>query len=264
MTVIGAIATPYQPPERLREIARLAEESGLDELWLWEDAFYVGGVSSAAAILGATDRLRVGIGVLPFPLRNVALAAMEVATVERMFPGRFLPGFGHGVQEWMGQAGVRPASVLTLEREYVSALRALLAGDEVTTAGEYVRLDAVKLGWPPISPPLLHLAAAGPKSLVLSGLLGDGTVLDASARIDDLPRMLGLVADGRAESGRAGEHEITYFLPARPGDAGVAATIREVAAHGVHRVLLQPPEGESDLTGDLVRFVAEDLQPQFA
>jgi alkanesulfonate monooxygenase SsuD/methylene tetrahydromethanopterin reductase-like flavin-dependent oxidoreductase (luciferase family) len=264
MTVIGAIATPYQPPERLREVARIADESGLDELWLWEDAFYVGGVSSAAAILGATERLRVGIGVLPFPLRNVALAAMEVATLERMFPGRFLPGFGHGVQDWMGQAGVRPASVLTLEREYVTALRALLAGEEVTVAGDYVRLTGVKLSWPPVAAPPLHLAASGPKSLVLSGALGDGTVLDASARLDDLPRMLDLVAQGRREADRAGEHQITYFLPARPGDAGVTTTIRDLAALGVHRVLLQPPEGESERSGDLVRFVAEELQPLFA
>ena len=39
------------------------------------------------------------------PLRNVALTAMELATVERMFPGRFVPGIGHGVLDWMGQVG---------------------------------------------------------------------------------------------------------------------------------------------------------------
>ena len=35
----------------------------------------------------------------------------------------------------MGQVGVRAESPLTLLREYVGALRALLAGDEVSTQG---------------------------------------------------------------------------------------------------------------------------------
>ena len=60
---------------------------------------------------------------------------MEIAAVERMFPGRLIPGVGHGVLSWMGQVGARVASPLTLMREYVTALRALLAGESVTTTG---------------------------------------------------------------------------------------------------------------------------------
>ena len=36
---------------------------------------------------GATSRVTVGIGLLPVPLRNVALTAMEIATMARLFPG---------------------------------------------------------------------------------------------------------------------------------------------------------------------------------
>ena len=80
------------------------------------------------------------------PLRNVAIAAMEIASVERMFPGRLIPGVGHGVLSWMGQVGARVASPLTLMREYVPALRALLAGESVTTTGRYVTLDDGEAG----------------------------------------------------------------------------------------------------------------------
>ena len=58
----------------------------------------------------------VGIGVLPVPLRNVALTAMETATLHRLFPGRLTVGVGHGVQDWMGQVGARPESPVTLLR----------------------------------------------------------------------------------------------------------------------------------------------------
>ena len=153
MTTFGATCIPQVPPERLREVARAAEDEGLDELWLWEDCFWGGGVATAAAVLAWTTRLRVGIGVLPVPLRNVALTAMETATLHRLFPGRLMVGVGHGVQDWMGQVGARPESPVTLLREYIEALRALLRGERVTTHGRYVRLDGVQLGWPPAARP---------------------------------------------------------------------------------------------------------------
>ena len=108
------------------------------------------------------------------PLRNPALAAMEIATVERLYPGRAIFGFGHGVLDWMGQAGARVASPLTLMREYVPALRRLLAGDEVTTSGRYVRLDRVKLAWPPERTVPVLAAGEGPKTLSLTGEVADG------------------------------------------------------------------------------------------
>jgi len=132
---VGLIFPPDQPPEALLEVARAAEDAGIPELWLWEDCFAESGIACAAAALAATDHLRVGIGLMPVPLRNVALTAMEVATLARMFPGRLLPGIGHGVLEWMGQAGVRADSPLTLLREYAVALRRLLDGEQVHRTG---------------------------------------------------------------------------------------------------------------------------------
>jgi alkanesulfonate monooxygenase SsuD/methylene tetrahydromethanopterin reductase-like flavin-dependent oxidoreductase (luciferase family) len=143
MTTVGAVFLPAWPPERLLPIARAADDAGLAQLWLWEDCFRESGIAAAAAALAATSRLSVAIGVMPTPLRNVALAAMEIATIERMFPGRLLPGIGHGVQDWMGQVGARPASPLTLLREYTGALRELLAGRKVDAVGRYVQLDRV-------------------------------------------------------------------------------------------------------------------------
>src|SRR5436305_5124827 len=113
MTMLGVAFVPQLPPERLRAIAHTADEAGLEELWLWEDCFRESGIAAAAAALAWTSRLRVGVGLLPVPLRNVALAAMEVATLARMFPDRFRLGVGHGVQDWMGQVGARVESPLT-------------------------------------------------------------------------------------------------------------------------------------------------------
>src|SRR5690348_12866040 len=143
MTVLGSVSLPQLPPERLRDLARAADDAGLEELWLWEDCFWGSGVATASAVLGWTGRLRVGVGLLPVPLRNVALAAMEIAALHRLFPGRATVGVGHGVQDWMAQVGAQVESPVTLLREHLTVLRALLDGEEVTVDGRYVRLDAV-------------------------------------------------------------------------------------------------------------------------
>jgi alkanesulfonate monooxygenase SsuD/methylene tetrahydromethanopterin reductase-like flavin-dependent oxidoreductase (luciferase family) len=138
VTTVGAVFLHQLPPERLRSVARAADESGLDELWVWEDCFRESGIATAAAALAWTSRVRVGIGLLPVPLRNVAITAMEAASLHRLFPGRVTIGVGHGVQDWMRQIGARAPSPLTLLREHLTALRALLDGDEVSTQGQYV------------------------------------------------------------------------------------------------------------------------------
>src|ERR1700733_4700769 len=122
MTRLGVVFLPQLAPERLREVAEAADEAGLEGLWLWEDCFFESGIASASAALAWTERLCVGIGLLPVPLRNVALTAMEIATMQRLFPGRVRVGVGHGVQSWMGQVGARAASPVSLLREHLGAL----------------------------------------------------------------------------------------------------------------------------------------------
>jgi alkanesulfonate monooxygenase SsuD/methylene tetrahydromethanopterin reductase-like flavin-dependent oxidoreductase (luciferase family) len=277
VTKLGAIFLPQNPPERLRGIARAADEAGLEQLWLWEDCFLNSGVAAASAALAWTTRLRVGIGILPAPLRNVALTAMETATLHRLFGDRAIVGIGHGVQEWMSQVGAKPASPLTLLREQATALRALLRGETVTTEGRYVRLDGVRLDWPPAAPPPLLVGATGPKTLQLSGEVADGTVLSGGTSPDGVRAAL-------AHIGERDGHEVVVFVPVAmgataadrlarqqerfgmdfPGVAGdaaaVAATIDRFAAAGATTVVLQPTADDPDPEG-FVRAVATQVRP---
>ncbi len=285
MTDLGAVFRPQLPPERLRAIASTADEAGLDELWLWEDCFLEGGIATAAAALAWTERLKVGIGLLPVPLRNVALTAMEVATLHRMFPARVRLGLGHGVQSWMGQVGARVDSPLTLLREYVTALRALLGGEQVTVDGRYVKLDKVTLDWPPASPPALYAGGEGPRTLRLCGEVGDGTILTASVSAAGIRQAQRLVDEGRAAAGRTGEHRlIVYLLAATGPDAAermaatrrssglgeevgvagdapaVAEAVRRWADAGADTVVLQPTFDDPDPEA-FVRFAATEVRP---
>ena len=105
MVTLAAIFPPTQPPERIVAVAAAADAAGLAELWVWEDCFKESGIATATAMLAATSRVTVAIGLLPVPLRNVALTAMEIATLARLFPGRRQPGRGPGV----GRPPAQPA-----------------------------------------------------------------------------------------------------------------------------------------------------------
>jgi alkanesulfonate monooxygenase SsuD/methylene tetrahydromethanopterin reductase-like flavin-dependent oxidoreductase (luciferase family) len=105
MTILAATCWPQVSPERLREVARVGEETGLAELWLWEDCFWGGAMAIASALLAWTERLPVAVGVSPVPLRNVALAAMETAALHRMFPGRVTVGVGTACKPGWARSG---------------------------------------------------------------------------------------------------------------------------------------------------------------
>lgn len=175
---LGVVWRPDYSPGALAGFAGAAEQAGLDELWLWEDCFLQGGIAQAAVALAATSSLVIGIGVLPAPLRGVVATALEISTLATMFPGRVQLAIGHGVQQWMHQAGAAVRSPLTLLREYVTALRGLLAGHPVSLSGEYVALDAVRLRFTPDVPVPVLIGGAGPKTLALAGTLADGVLLD--------------------------------------------------------------------------------------
>jgi len=282
---LGVAFVPTMEPESLRSLATAVEAAGLDDLWVWEDCFKQSGVASAAAALAWTARIRVGIGLMPAPLRSTAVTAMEVATVARMFPGRFVPAVGHGVQAWMEQAGVRAKSPLTLLREHTESLRRLLAGDEVTASGRYVTLDRVRLDWPAPDVPLV-LGGVGPRSLALAGELGDGVILANALTPDDVraaAETAGTAAQaaGRpvpdvyatliAATGDGAQQRLDAELPLWGAEAGsgigaagdartIADAVLRLAAAGASAVAVQPTADEPDLAG-FVELLGREVRP---
>lgn len=262
MTRLGVVFRPQFAPERMRDVARVAEESGLDEVWLWEDCFAQSGIASAVALLGATERVRVGVGLLPVPLRNVALSAMEVATIERLFPGRATFAFGHGLQKWMGQAGVRAESPVTLLREYLVALKRLLAGERVTTQGRYVNLDGVQLEWQPDPPPAVVAGAFGPKSLAVCAEVADAVILADVAGVEGVRRMREttdkpIVVYARAAFGADAQQRLDaeYIDEHGAVNDDVPRLVERLVEAGATTVVLQPTPDEPDLEA-FVRSVA--------
>ena len=103
-----------------------------------------------------TERIGVGVGLLPAAVRNPAIVAMEIAGLARLHPGRFTAAFGHGVDAWMRQIDARPADRLGVLEETVGAVRALLGGARLDRRRPARAARRVALDFPPAA------AAAGP------------------------------------------------------------------------------------------------------
>jgi alkanesulfonate monooxygenase SsuD/methylene tetrahydromethanopterin reductase-like flavin-dependent oxidoreductase (luciferase family) len=165
------------PAALVTEFARRLEADGAQQLWVIEDCFYSAGVPLAAAALAVSDRLTVGLGILPAVARNPAVTAMEIATMCELGPGRVLAGIGHGVQDWMQQMGARTPSPVGTLSEVITAVRRLLHGERVSMHGRHVHLDGVRLDRPPVPAPPVLAGVNGPKSLAMAGQVADGLVM---------------------------------------------------------------------------------------
>jgi alkanesulfonate monooxygenase SsuD/methylene tetrahydromethanopterin reductase-like flavin-dependent oxidoreductase (luciferase family) len=177
-------------------------------------------------------------------------------------------------------------SPVTLLREHLDALRALLRGERVSTAGRYVKLDGVALDWPPAGAPEVLAGATGPRSLRLSGAAADGTVLTAATGPEGVRRARRLIDEGRESAGRTDHHRVVVYLHTATGpdaaarlraeieangedplpehgvagDAGaVAKAVQRLAEAGADTVVLQPTADEPDPEG-FVRFAAEEVR----
>jgi alkanesulfonate monooxygenase SsuD/methylene tetrahydromethanopterin reductase-like flavin-dependent oxidoreductase (luciferase family) len=217
---IGLVLGSSIEPQDLAPAARNAEDLGFGELWFAEDYFFTGGISGATAALGATREIPIGFGIVSALVRHPALLAMEVATIERMYPGRLVAGIGVGVPGWMQQMGILPSSPLSAVRECVVNMRALLEGETVDTKGRIYEFNQVTLTHPPdaargvpgAEPVPIRLGPIGPKMLELSGEVADGSILSVLAGTDYVRWARERIAAGAARSGRdAGAHEVCAF-----------------------------------------------------
>jgi len=115
---------PQSTPELLRECACIAEELGLDELWVADhiaippdDAKGSGGryldpLATLAFLAAVTERIGLGTAVLNLPYRPALPTAKWVATIQELSGGRLRLGVGLG---WM-EAEFRALGVPRRER----------------------------------------------------------------------------------------------------------------------------------------------------
>ena len=170
---------------------------------------------------------------MPVVFRNPVAAAMEIATLGRLYPGRFIAGLGHGVPGWMEQIGALPAKPMRALEETTSSIRRLLAGERFSLEGEHVSLRDVGLEHLPRIPPPVVLGVRRPVGLRISGRSADGTILGEPSAPAYIHWARERIEEGRHAGGRTDPHEVTVFVQGRiDADRSLA---RAVVANWVTR-----------------------------
>jgi probable F420-dependent oxidoreductase len=163
------------PPRMQIDYGVRAEERGFRAAWFPEitfgDAF-----GPATAVATKTSRVELGTGVVGIWSRSAVTMALQAATLNELSDGRLLLGVGlqaRGyVQGWHGQTYERPVRAM---REYVTILRRILSGENVTFEGEIFSVRNFQLMMqPPERPARIYMAAIGPQMTRLAGELADG------------------------------------------------------------------------------------------
>jgi probable F420-dependent oxidoreductase len=277
--VAGRPRIGIQLPEVEREVrweeylamARAAEASGFDSIWLGDHLLYRGdgrpergpweAWTLLAALAATTDRVELGPLVACLAFHPPGLVAKMAATVAEVSAGRFVLGVGAGWNEEEFRAfGLPYDRRVSRFEEALAIVRGMLAGERVTLAGRYWQAEDAVLLPAPAHRPRLMIGSNGPRMLAAAlphadawntwwdgyGNTAEGfaeldarisaAVVEAGRAPEEVERSAcALVVLDRA----AGDRPIPSGLPPIEGPpAAVADRLRELGEAGADEVIL--------------------------
>lgn len=185
-------------PEQFLECATVAEAKGFDSLWFGDHFMpwvHTGGRSAfvwsiMASALERTRRINVGpLVTCPIGGRfHPAIIAQASATLDKMYPGRFMLGVGSGeaVNEarfFQDRPGGWPGWKERIERlaEAIVLMRSLWTREDYFTfEGRFFRMADVLLYTKPKTKIPIYFASVGAKSAAYAGKFGDHLITGVS------------------------------------------------------------------------------------
>lgn len=172
--------------EALLELGAEAERSGFDTVWLPDSPFQYGvpdPLLMLAALASRTHRVTLATGVLLAGLRQPALLAQQLASLDAIAGGRLRAGFGLGFpspdsRRQFAAAGVSFATRGARLEESIELMRALWSapGRPISFSGKHLEVRDLVLSPAPARSggPPIWLAGAGEAAERRVGRLADG------------------------------------------------------------------------------------------
>jgi probable F420-dependent oxidoreductase len=164
---------------------RACEALGWDSLWLSDrlvsTQLSLEPVVALVMAAARTETLKLGTSVIALPLRNPALFAKELATIEFLAPGRFFPAVGLGGED---EREYEAAGVAKRERaprtdEAIGLLRRLLTEEDITHHGRFYQLTNVTIRPQLAAPPPIWIGGRTPLAWSRVARLGDGWLVSS-------------------------------------------------------------------------------------
>jgi F420-dependent oxidoreductase-like protein len=191
--------------DAVRDLAARSEEQGFHGLWLGS-AFGFDPVMALALAGRYTNRIELGVAVMPTWPRHPLVMAQQAATATAACGGRFRLGIGPSHEPVMRMYGIDFDRPLSHMREYVSIVRTLLHDGKVAHNGDRYQvtgfLDVEGGVGPDVTPAPVLLGVLRPQMARLAGSNADGALcwLAPAAYLRDV--IAPAMADGAASEGR--------------------------------------------------------------
>src|SRR5690349_18442592 len=151
---------PCAVPETLGRVARAAEAAGLESVWTGEHVVLpdpqvppspvppgmpmLDPAVALAFVAGATQRIRLGTGIIILPQRNSLVLAKELASVDVLSRGRLIAGLGAGyLQPEFDALGAPYADRGARTNESIEVMRALWTMEKPRFAGRFYNFDGI-------------------------------------------------------------------------------------------------------------------------
>ena len=174
--------------------ARLTERLGFDSAWLAEHHFdgncaYVDPTTFAAAILGATSRLRVGFAVAQVSLYHPVRLAEQIALLDNLGRGRLMVGIGRGtaynVYEYQGYGIPHGEAGERYEEAEAIMLKAWTGTEGFEHTGKFWQVKGPALRPRPFTKPHPLVLRAASSDFGAAGLGGRGLPFLMNVQSDD-------------------------------------------------------------------------------
>jgi len=184
MVKFGIEFVPDRSPQKVVELATLAERGGFEYVWI-TDHFnnrntYV--VLTATAL--STQKVKLGPGVTNPYLVSPVWTASAVASLDEISGGRAVLGIGAGDRTTLEILGIPRVKPLSAIEESVNMIKLLWQGEAVHLKGAVFTLSGPRLNYTPGHAIPIYVGAQGPKLLELAGRIADGVLVNASHPID--------------------------------------------------------------------------------
>ncbi|GAA1976003.1 hypothetical protein GCM10009718_10230 [Isoptericola halotolerans] len=212
--VFGTFVTPSnRDPQQPVRLAQAAETAGLDLVTFQDHPYQPGFLDTwtlISYVAAATERVHLAGNVLNLPLRQPAVLARSVASLDLLSGGRIDLGLGAGgfwdAIESMGAERLTPAQSVTALEEALEIIRGIWDPGErrgLRTSGEHHRVTGAKRGPAPAHDVPVWLGAYKPRMLRLVARKADGWLPSLAYLKDgDLARGNKVIDEAAEEAGR--------------------------------------------------------------
>lgn len=229
-----SVLVPFLPrrPEQLLPYAGLVHWTQAARLWQGQ-ALLVEPHQGFAHAAGSGFRVPTGLGVTLMPLRHPFEAALQARSLAMTTGQPVTAGFGPGAKSLQRSLlGAPYASPLTAAREYLTAVRGLLANEIVDVKGEYVSCRGSLPPFP--APPVeIGLGVLRPGMARLAGEIADVAITWLTPAVYLRDVVLPAMRAGAEAAGRA-VPRLTAMVPValeHPGHEPAALALASNAAH---------------------------------